>query len=70
MRKTQIFMNKLVYLSPSILKSSKIVTYEFRYDYVKPKHEENTRLCYIDTYSFIVNIKTDFYLKGGKRLLI
>ena len=40
MWKTQIFMNKLVYLSLSILELSKIVMYKFCYDYVKPKHEE------------------------------
>ena len=33
--------------------------YEFWYDYVKPKHAEKEELYYIDTYSFIVYIKTD-----------
>ena len=33
--------------------------YEFWYDYVKPKHAEKEKLYYIDTYSFIVYIKTD-----------
>ena len=28
--------------------------YEFWYDYVKPKHDENAKLCYMDTDSFIV----------------
>ena len=36
--------------------------YEFWYDYVKIKYEDKARLCYIDTDSFVVNIKTkDFY---------
>ena len=36
--------------------------YEFWYDYVKPKYENNAKLCYMDTDSFIINIKTrDFY---------
>ena len=36
--------------------------YEFWYDYVKPKYNDNVRLCYMDTDSFIMNIKTnDFY---------
>ena len=38
MRKTQILMNKPVYLGLSILDLSKTVMYEFRYDYVKPKY--------------------------------
>ena len=35
---------------------------EFWYDYVKPKYENNAKLCYMGTDSFIINIKTrDFY---------
>ena len=33
--------------------------YEFWYDYVKPKYEEKVELCYINTVTFIVYIKTD-----------
>ena len=33
--------------------------YEFWYDYVKQKYEEETELCYMDTGSFIVYIKTN-----------
>ena len=33
--------------------------YEFWYDYVKPKYDENSKLCYMDTDSFIVYIKKD-----------
>ena len=33
--------------------------YEFYYDYVTPKYVENLKLCYLDTDSFIVYIKTD-----------
>ena len=47
MKKTQILMNKTVYLGLSILKLSKILMYEFWYDYVKPKYCE--KLCYMDT---------------------
>ena len=59
MRKTQILMNKSVYLGLSILDLSKTVMYEFWYDYVKPKYGENAKLCYMDTDSFIVSVKTD-----------
>ena len=58
MRKTQIIMNKPVYLGLSILDLSKTVMYEFWYDYVKPKYGENAKLCYMDTDSFIVHVKT------------
>ena len=59
MRKTQILMNKPVYLGLSKLDLSKTVMYEFWYDYVKPNYDENAKLCYIDTDSFIVHVKTD-----------
>ena len=59
MRKTQILMNKHVYSGSSILDLSKTVMYEFWYDYVKPKYDESTKLCYIDTDSFNVHVKTD-----------
>ena len=36
--------------------------YEFWYDYIKPKYQEKAKLCYMDTESFIIHIKTeDFY---------
>ena len=52
-------MNKFVYLGISILDLSKTVMYEFWYDYVKLKYSENAKLCYMDTGSFIVHVKTD-----------
>ena len=52
-------MNKPVYLRLSILELSKILKYEFWYDYVKPKYDEKSKLRYMDIDSFIVYIKTD-----------
>ena len=60
MRKTQMLMNKpIFFLSLSMLGPRKTVTYEFWYDYVKPKYGENPKICYMDTYSFIVHVKTE-----------
>ena len=62
MRKVKVKMNKPIYLGLSILDINKITMYEFWYDYVKSKYEDKARLCYMDTDSFVVNIKTkDFY---------
>ena len=62
MRKVKVKMNKPIYLGLSILDISKITMYKFWYDYVKIKYEDKARLCYMDTDSFVVNIKTkDFY---------
>ena len=46
-------------IKPVYLDSSKILMYEFWYDYVKPKYGEKAKLCYMDTGSFIVYTKTD-----------
>ena len=62
MRKTKVKTNKPIYLGLSILEINKILMYEFWSDYMKPKYNDNVRLCYMDTDSFIRNIKTnDFY---------
>ena len=55
-------MNKPIYLGLSILDISKILIYEFWYDYMKPKYGHRVKLCYMDTDSFVMNIETnDFY---------
>ena len=62
MNKTKVKMNKPIYLGLSILEISKILMYEFWYDYMKPKYSNDVKLCYMDTDSFIMNIKIeDFY---------
>ena len=58
MRKIKVLMNKPSNLGFSILELSKILMCEFWYDYVKPKYGEKAKLCYMDTDSFIVYIKT------------
>ena len=59
MKKTQVIMNKLVYLGLSRLDISKVEMYEFWYDYLKPKYNDKAKMCYINTDSFIVHIKTE-----------
>ena len=59
MRKNQISVNKPVHLGLSILDLSKTAMYEFWYNYVKSKYGENAKLCYMDTDSFIVHLKTE-----------
>ena len=62
MKKTKLKMNKPIYLGLSILEISKTLMYEFWHDYMRPKYNSNVKLCYMDTDSFIMNIKTnDFY---------
>ena len=62
MKKVKVKMNKPIYLALSILEISKIIMYEFWYDYVKRKYGDMVKLCYMDTDILIMNIKTkDFY---------
>ena len=59
MGKIKVVMNKPVYLGQATLELSKIVMYEFHYDYMKPKYQENLKLCYVDTDSLVYNVKTE-----------
>ena len=63
MGQVKVAMNKPVYLGQAILDLSKIIMYEFHYDYMKPKYGDAAlRLCYMDTDSLIYQIETgDFY---------
>ena len=74
MRKTEITMNKPVYLGQAILDISKTLMYEFYYEYMKPKYGNKVKLCYTDTDSFIIQIFTDdFYAdisSDAKRLIL
>ena len=56
-------MNKPVYLGMSILDISKTLMYKLWYDYIKPKYEDSSKLCYTDSDSFIIYIITeDFFV--------
>ena len=62
MKKTKVKMSKPIYLGISIIHISKTILYELRYDYIKPKYRDEIKLCYMDTDSFIIHIKTkDLY---------
>ena len=60
-------MNKPVYVGLSIFEISKIVMYQFWYDYTKQRYGEKVKLCHMDTDSFNVYIKTeDIYVDIAK----
>ena len=62
MGKIKVVMKKPVYLGQAILDLSKLVMYEFHYDYMIPNYADNLKLCYMDTDSLVYHIKTkDFY---------
>ena len=63
MKKTRIKMIKPIYLGMSMLDISKMIMYQFWYDYIKPKHGERAQLCYTDTDSFVILIQTDDFFE-------
>ena len=63
MKKRVVYMNKSIYLGQAILDISKMLMYEFWYDYLKPKYGDNIILCYMDTDSFVIYVKTDDFYK-------
>ena len=63
MKKTKVKMKKSIYLGQAVLDLSKTLMFEFWYDYLKPMYGDKISLCYTDTYSFIIHIKTDDFYK-------
>ena len=67
MGKIEIKMNKHVYRGQAILDLRKTLMYEFHYDYIRPKYDSQTTLCYTDTDRFVHEIEAeDFYRNFAK----
>ena len=63
MKKTNVKMNKQVYLGLSILKICKIIMYTFWYDYIKPKFQGNAKLCYMELTALLFILKLKIFMK-------
>ena len=59
MKKAEILLNKLVYLGYSVLELSKILMYQFSYDYVKPKYVEKAKTMFYGYKQFHCIYKID-----------
>ena len=57
--KSTVKLNKPIYAGMSILDYSKLHMYNFYYDVLKKKFNDDIKLLYTDTDSFIIQIKTD-----------
>ena len=66
MKNTKGKTNEPVYLGMSILDICKTLMHEFWYDYIKPKYQDNVKVCYMDTDNFIIHIKTKDFSNGYK----
>ena len=63
MKQREVYMNKPLYLGQAILDYSKMLMYEFWYDYLRPMYKDQIELCYMDTDSFIIYVETDDFYK-------
>ena len=63
MKEARVKMAKPLYLGISILDISKILMYEFWYGYIRPKYGNKAKLCYADTDSFVIYIKTENFFE-------
>ena len=59
MKKTRVKMTKTIFIGMSTLDICKILMYELWYDYIEPKYGDRAKVCYTDTDSFIIYIKTE-----------
>ena len=57
--KSKVVMNKPIYVGAKILDLSKLLMYDFFYNYLKPKFGDRVKLIYTDTDSFVLFIKTN-----------
>lgn len=62
MKRKKLTYNKAIHLGMSILDLSKILMYNFHYDYIKPKYRDEAKLLFTDIDCHMYKIKTeDFY---------
>ena len=63
MKKTEVYFDKPIAIGQAVLDIIKNLMYKFYYDYLFKKYQDNVTLCYMDTDSFILDIKTDHFYK-------
>ncbi|XP_075225352.1 uncharacterized protein LOC142333778 [Lycorma delicatula] len=59
LKKTEIFLNRPIYIGFTVLDISKMIMYEFHYDYMVEKYGHNINLLMTDTDSLMYHIVTD-----------
>ena len=69
MIKTKIMFDKPIYIGMSILDISKNCMYDFYYDVMKNKYNDELSLLYMDTDSLIMKIKTDNFYSDVKNMI-
>ena len=57
--KVILTLNKPAYVGTSTLDVNKVMIYEFHYDYIRNKYDNNSRILFTDTDSLMYEIKTE-----------
>ena len=57
-KKTKVLIDKPIAVGQAVLDIIKTLMYKFWYDYLKPRYQDNIKLCYMDTDSFIIHIQS------------
>ena len=67
MHKSHLLLNKPVYTGMTILENSKVLMYDFHYNFLKKKYGAGCSFLYTDTDSFLLEIATkDVYADMGQ----
>ena len=69
MRKTSVVMDKPIVVGQAILNKSKVLMYKFYYDYFKTKYNDEVKLLYMDTDSFVLYIETEDFFEDIKNYI-
>ncbi|XP_031784148.1 uncharacterized protein LOC116417095 isoform X2 [Nasonia vitripennis] len=67
LNKTDILMNKPIYVGLVVLDLSKTLMYDFHYNYIRQMYKDNCKLLYTDTDSFIYAVKCDDFNEDMKK---
>ena len=68
-KQNELFMDKPIFLSFSVLELSNFIMYETFYDKLQPYFkQENSKLHYMDTDSFVLSVNTKDIIKDLKNL--
>ena len=62
-RKLELKLKKHAYIGMCILKLTKVLIYEFNYDYIKNRYGDKSKLLFTDTGSLMCKIKTEYVYK-------
>ena len=59
MQKSNVYLNKPIFLGQAVLDLSKMHMYNFHYNHIKKKYPGKAQLCYCDTDSLVYHIQTE-----------